>query len=45
MGGVFDIWKNAKVGIDDESKDFKEMSSSDGKLEFISFPSSMGMAA
>ena len=32
MGGVFDIWKNAKVGIDDQSKDFKEMSSSDGKL-------------
>lgn len=33
MGGVFDIWKNAKVGIEDvESNKFTEMNSGDGKL-------------
>jgi hypothetical protein len=46
MGGVFDIWKNAKLGVETvESKHFTEMNSGDGKLEMISFPSSMGMAA
>lgn len=46
MGGVFDIWKNAKIGIEtEESKNFTDMASGDGKLELISFPSSLGMAA
>jgi hypothetical protein len=33
MGGVFDIWKNAKVGMQtEESKNLTEMNSGDGKL-------------
>ena len=46
MGGVFDIWKNAKLAYEnDESKKFTPMNSGDGKLEFASFTSSMAMAA
>ena len=33
MGGVFDIWKNAKNGIENNSiKNFKDMDSGDGIL-------------
>jgi hypothetical protein len=37
MGGIVDVWKNAKVPPHLSQTKFEEQSHSDGKIEFISF--------
>lgn len=37
MGGIVDVWKNAKVKSHLADAKFTEQSHSDGKLEFLSF--------
>lgn len=37
MGGIVDVWKNAKVKNHLADVKFTEQSHSDGKLEFLSF--------
>jgi hypothetical protein len=45
MGGVKDIWEKANdKELNCKETEFSDMSSYDGKLEFMCFSSSMGMA-
>jgi hypothetical protein len=37
MGGVTDVWKNAKVRPHLKDEKFTDASHSDGKLDFVSF--------
>lgn len=45
-GGVTDIWDKAKPGFFEENNvsEYTEVSTGDGKIEVVSFPSSMALA-
>jgi hypothetical protein len=43
MGGIVDVWKNAKRKPHLKAEQFTEASHSDGKLDFVSFGGAVSM--
>ncbi len=43
MGGIVDVWKNAKVNPHLQGEKFTDQSHSDGKLEFLSFSGAISL--
>jgi hypothetical protein len=43
MGGIVDVWKNAKLKPHLKAEQFTEASHSDGKLDFVSFGGAVSM--